>query len=77
YINPSNMPNGVVTYGSCISTKYASDNFQNILLPNYGSDYIAIQRITNGEVSTVQLLSSNKFTVDSNGFYKRASPIID
>ena len=77
YINPANMPKGVVTYGSCISTKYASDNFQNILLPNYGSDYIAIQRITNGEVSTVQLLSSNKFTVDSNGFYKRASPIID
>ncbi|MEZ2861052.1 phage tail fiber protein [Proteus terrae] len=77
YINPANMPSGVVTYGSCISTKYASDNFQNILLPNYGSDYIAIQRITNGEVSTVQLLSSNKFTVDSNGFYKRASPIID
>ncbi|HEK2912070.1 hypothetical protein GHV23_05295 [Proteus mirabilis] len=76
YVSPANLPQNIVAYGDFIHLKYDANNWQNIIFPNYG-DYMFIQRTINNVDTHVQVMTSNMWTTDSNGFYKRASPIID
>ncbi|HGN1020765.1 TPA: hypothetical protein ACKROD_001436 [Proteus mirabilis] len=76
YVSPANLPKNIVAYGDFIHLKYDANNWQNIIFPNYG-DYMFIQRTINNVDNHVQVMTSNMWTTDSNGFYKRASPIID
>ncbi|QOC54938.1 colicin-like ion channel [Proteus phage M4H10_20] len=77
YVNPKDIPANTTVYGDFIRLNYNSDNYQNILMPNYGDDFMVIQRVSASSVSNVKVMTSNMWTTDSNGFYKRASPIID
>ncbi len=77
YVTPQDIPASTVGYGDFVRLNYNSGNYQNILMPNYGSDYMVIQRVSDSNVSNVKVMTSNMWTTDSNGFYKRASPIID
>ncbi|HGM9835563.1 TPA: hypothetical protein ACKRD3_002593 [Proteus mirabilis] len=75
--NSINKPSGATSFGSIITAKYDwNNNFQSIILGNYG-EWMRIYRVANGTPSSVQVMVSDMWTVDSNGFYKRASPIID
>lgn len=75
----SNKPGGdtVAGYGKVITAMYDASNWTSLVMPNYASEYLSIHRRTNDVFSTVHVLTSNKYTIDSNGFIKRASPIID
>lgn len=77
YVTPQDIPANTVRYGDFIRLNYNSGNYQNILMPNYGDDFMVIQRVSDNSVSNVKVMTSNMWTTDSNGFYKRASPIID
>ncbi|MBG3115265.1 hypothetical protein GHV30_06410 [Proteus mirabilis] len=77
YITPQDIPANTTVYGDFIRLNYNSTNYQNILMPNYGTEFMVIQRVSDSNVSNVKVMTSNMWTTDSNGFYKRASPIID
>ncbi|WP_454208679.1 phage tail fiber protein [Proteus sp. Marseille-Q3619] len=76
YVNPKQIPDGVTAYGNAISIQYDQQNWQKLIFSNYGA-YFHVQRCINGSRSTVQVMTKDMWTVDSNGFYKRASPIIN
>lgn len=76
YVSPANLPQNIVAYGDFIHLKYDANNWQNIIFPNYG-DYMFIQRMVNNVDTHVQVMTSNMWATDSNGFYKRASPVIN
>ncbi|WP_194294835.1 phage tail fiber protein [Proteus faecis] len=77
YVTPQDIPANTTVYGDFIRLNYNSGNYQNILMPNYGNDFMVIQRVSDSSVSNVKVMTSNMWTVDSNGFYKRASPVIN
>ena len=77
YVTPQDIPANTTVYGDFIRLNYNSTNYQNILMPNYGTEFMVIQRVSDSNVSNVKVMTSNMWTTDSNGFYKRASPIID
>ncbi|MEX9492938.1 hypothetical protein [Proteus mirabilis] len=77
YVAPQDIPDNTTVYGDFIRLNYNSTNYQNILMPNYGTEFMVIQRVSESDVSNVKVMTSNMWTTDSNGFYKRASPIID
>lgn len=77
--NTLNKPAGIENnpFGTAITLQYDGDyNYQTLILGNYGR-WMEIYRVTNGTPYSVQIMVSDMWTVDSNGFYKRASPIID
>ncbi|MCT8219056.1 phage tail fiber protein [Proteus mirabilis] len=77
--NTLNTPEGMARnpFGTALTLQYGGDyNYQILILGNYGR-WMEIYRVTNGAPSSVQVMVSDMWTVDSNGFYKRASPIID
>ncbi|MFS3626051.1 hypothetical protein ACK6S7_11330, partial [Proteus mirabilis] len=77
--NTLNIPEGMARnpFGTVITLQYDGDyNYQSLVLGNFGR-WFEIYRVTNGVPSSVQVMVSDMWTVDSNGFYKRASPIID
>lgn len=75
--NTVNLPPDVVEYGNIISLKYSINLHQSLMLPTYGSEKLVLLENYDGKVSHVKFLTSNKYTLDSNGFYKRASPVIN
>lgn len=73
----SNIPSGVATYGTVIVARYDGDTIQQqMVLSNYGTNYLTINRHNGTSWEQVSVLTSNQYTVDGNGFYKRASPIV-
>lgn len=63
-------------YGTAICAKY-STSVTYILMPVYGNTMAKIfRRDGDGVWLSVDVLTSNLYTIDGNGFYKRSSPII-
>ncbi|WGL99187.1 hypothetical protein QE177_04710 [Arsenophonus sp. aPb] len=65
-------------FGSAIVTKYAADsNVQYLITTNYGKDFLFIVRKEPNKSPELASVWTNKNTaVDSNGFLKRASPVV-
>ncbi|MCG3461054.1 hypothetical protein L7G72_04145 [Xenorhabdus bovienii] len=63
-------------HGSVIKTSWSSDNHQLIILPNYGNAVMYVQRCDSNKWSTYTVMTSNMWTVDGSGYYKKSSPII-
>lgn len=77
YGTPSaNKPATSVGFGSAIVTRYSTDISHHLYINNYGSSVLAVRRMNGTSREDYHVLTSNNWTVDSNGFYKRASPII-
>ncbi|HHX4111579.1 hypothetical protein R2B78_07225 [Proteus mirabilis] len=65
-------------FGAALTCFYSPKIYSHIITPNYGDSYLLVSRGNVGETAqTVQVMTSNMWTTDSNGFYKKASPIID
>ncbi|WP_167348691.1 hypothetical protein [Proteus myxofaciens] len=78
YATPSDLPSGIAAYGSFIHVRYDNANASNLIFSNYGSIFLSIDRWTNNSIrEKVDVMTSNMWTVDGNGFYKRSSPIIN
>ncbi|WP_161706291.1 phage tail fiber protein [Proteus sp. G2664] len=75
--NTVNLPPNVVEYGNIISLNYSTNIHQSLMFPTYGIERLVLLESYDGKVSHVKFLTSNKYTLDSNGFYKQASPVIN
>lgn len=65
------------SYGTLISAPLDTGSRMHIYLPNAGQEYMQIRRLfQTNPWGIVNVLTSNKYTLDGNGFYKRSSPII-
>lgn len=72
-----NQPSTSVGFGAAIVTRYSADIQHSIYINNYGSTVMAIKRQNGGSHEDFAVLTSNLYTVDGNGFYKKASPIVE
>ncbi|WP_219495271.1 phage tail fiber protein [Proteus terrae] len=65
-------------YCSVLNTSWDTINRQLLVLPNYGNKFAQVVRFSDkSAISVVDVMTSNMWTTDSNGFYKRASPVIN
>ncbi|HBC7187007.1 TPA: tail fiber protein [Morganella morganii] len=65
------------SYGTLISAPLDVASRMHIYLPNAGQEYMQIRRLFQANPwGVVNVLTSNKYTLDGNGFYKKSSPII-
>ncbi|MEM8027791.1 hypothetical protein Q4R25_14605 [Morganella morganii] len=65
------------SYGTLISAPLDVTSRMHIYLPNAGQEYMQIRRLFRANPwGVVNVLTSNKYTLDTNGFYKKSSPII-
>ncbi|PHM36451.1 conserved hypothetical protein [Xenorhabdus innexi] len=70
--------NQVGNHGSIIKTAWSHNNYQMIILPNYGNTVMYVQRCDNGKPwETYTVMTSNMWTIDGSGYYKKSSPIIE
>lgn len=72
-----NKPASIANYGSIFSLSYNESNSNRILFPISGNDIALIQRGSPAKWETYSVLTSNQYIVDPQGFYKKASPIIN
>ncbi|PHM46299.1 NgrE [Xenorhabdus mauleonii] len=72
-----NTANQLGNHGSVIKTAWSFNNYQLIILPNYGKTVMYVQRCDNGKPwETYTVMTSNMWTVDVSGYYKKSSPIL-
>ncbi|WP_275381735.1 hypothetical protein [Xenorhabdus bovienii] len=68
---------GDVEWGSVIKTCYDNAyNQQLIVLPNYGRNVMCVKRVAGNVWENFTVMTSNMWTVDGSGYYKKSSPII-
>ncbi|WYX00532.1 hypothetical protein WMR86_07690 [Proteus vulgaris] len=68
----------MASYGATFTCFYNTKTYAHLITPNYGDSYLLVSRGTVGETAqSVQVMTSNMWTTDSNGFYKRSSPVIN
>lgn len=74
--NTLNKPVTSVGFGAAIVTRYSADIAHHLYINNYGSSVLAVKRQNGSTHENYYVLTSNNYTVDGNGFYKKASPIV-
>lgn len=72
----ANKPSTSVGFGAAIVTRYSPDISHHLYINNYGSSVLAVRRMNGNAREDFYVLTSNNYTIDGNGFYKKASPII-
>lgn len=72
----ANKPATSVGFGAAIVTRYSADISHHLYINNYGSSVLAVRRMNGASREDYYVLTSNNYTVDGNGFYKKASPIV-
>ncbi|MDC9623681.1 hypothetical protein PSI22_19075, partial [Xenorhabdus sp. XENO-7] len=77
YTHATSNQIGDVKWGSVIKTCYDNAyNQQLIVLPNYGRNVMCVKRVAGSVWENFTVMTSNMWTVDGSGYYKKSSPII-